>query len=205
MNVSRLMDLVCGRPVPEEERGPRKTLLTAAEACLVAVGVCIAWAFAVSLGNVGHALKSFYKVPAILLFSALVALPAAALTWRMSGTPGKTAELLRSFFVGVLGGALVLAVVSPIVGLYYGSSRFLGPTLAQASVLGALAVGVIVFVRALFVSRTPETQKRRYVWPVAAASVLFTLAVVQFVAMFSPILPERTVFDKGVDGLLKGH
>lgn len=176
-----------------------KALSTAMNAALVSTGISLVWGIGASVRSPGMMLHNVWKVPAILLLGAAFSLPAAALMWRLAGTPGRTVELLRSFFVGVLGGGLVLAAVSPLVGLYYGSSRFVGPTFAQGSVLVAMATGIAIFVRAVLVSRPAETPKRRFIGPVATVVALFSLCVIQLVAMFSPILPEPTVWDRGID------
>lgn len=199
MNLSRLMDLVCGRPVPEEERGPMKALATAMNAALISTGVSLVWGIGASVRAPHLMLQNVWKVPAIMLLGAAFSLPVSALMWKLSDTPGRAIDLLRSFFVGLLGGGLVLAAVSPLIGLTYGSSRFMGPTFAQGSVLLALATGIGIFIRAVWVSRPEGASRRRFLAPVVTLAAAFSLCVVQLVAMFSPILPERTVWDRGID------
>jgi hypothetical protein len=95
----------------------------------------------------------------------------------------------------------VLAVLSPLVALYYHSSSWAGPTLAVGSAVAAVLVGAVVLVRGLL-KRNREEMKGLAAWlPVVVLKGLQIATLLQFIAILSPILPELTPLSRGIDGL----
>jgi hypothetical protein len=71
--------------------------------------------------------------------------------------------------------------------------------LAQIAIALSLAAGTIVFSRSVM-SRI-ETNRRSVVLPIAVFKVIQIATLLQLIALVSPILPEHTHVDRGIDGL----
>ena len=93
-----------------------------------------------------------------------------------------------------------MAVLAPLVALYYHSSSFAGPMLALGSTCIALVVAVSVFVRGAF--KSVDEGRQALILPVFVFVALHLGALLQLIALASPILPEVTIFDAGVDGIV---
>jgi hypothetical protein len=148
------------------------------------------------------AITNIYKLPMVVLLSSLCAVPAGLLTWKLVASPYRATDLLTSFAVGVFAGTLVLAVIAPLVALYYHSSGWAGPMLGIGSVFASLVIGSLVFIRAI-----RRRMRKGMAWLPAAAPVLilivFQLAtLIQLISIAQPIMPELTVFDGGIDRLV---
>ncbi len=199
---TRLLNLACGRPLPEEEDGRSRRLQLVAAALLTSLAFAAVWGLAAGSSSPVLAIANLYKLPMVVLLSALAAIPAGLLTWKLSGADCRATDLLLSFATSVFAGCLVLAVMSPLVALYYHSSTWAGPALALGSVLLAVATSVVLFGRGVWL-RLPRTSRRLSVAPSVLVFTLVHLAcLVQLVALATPILPEWTVFDGGVDAFL---
>ena len=200
MNIfSKLLDLATGKPLAEEDHGRATRLSLVVSALLASLALASVWGLAAGSTDSRLLLTNWYKVPGIVLLSALAALPAGLLTWKLAGGPGRATDLVTSFVGGVLAGTLVLAVAAPIVMLYYGSSQIGGPLLGQGSTFVALAVGGLIFARGVL-GRAAGTRGRR-VAPALVLLVAQIACIVQLIALASPILPERTMWDRGIDKL----
>jgi hypothetical protein len=202
-NLLTLLNVTCGQELPGEERGRARRLqliVLAALASLVFAGL---WGLAAGSGSFTQALDNLYKVPMVVLLSALSAVPAGMLTWKLIGVRYSGTDLLTGFATGVFGGTLVLGVLAPLVGIYYHTSAWAGPMLAMGSVFAALFVATLVFLRNVM-KRVPSGVKRRVMLaPVAVFLFMQMATLVQFIAMASPILPEITVFDGGIDHMVQ--
>jgi hypothetical protein len=139
------------------------------------------------------------KVPLVVLLSALCAAPAGQLALELGGARLRGRDLVQSFTAGVLSGTLVLAVLAPVVALYTHTSVLVGGRLALGSVLLAIAVATLMFVRHV---RRQAPAGGATLLPVMVLVVLLLATLVQLVALASPILPEATPFDGGIDRLL---
>ncbi len=147
-------------------------------------------------------MANIYKLPMVLLLSALSAVPAGLLTWKLMGARGRASDLLMGLASANFTASLVLAVLAPIVALYYHTSGYLGGSLAMGACYLGLVVGLAVLVRALK-QRVPEGTGFFHVAVPAAVLMAIQLAtLVQFIYVASPILPEITVFDGGMDEML---
>ena len=142
------------------------------------------------------------KVPLVLLLSALTAAPLGVVAWKLLGEETSVTDLVLAHARGLLAGALLLGTLVPIVALYYHSSRFAGPLLADATAIASLAVGVLVFVRLALKAPGNHNPTVRIAVP-SLMVVLQGAAMLQLIALASPILPDPTMFRDGVDGLVK--
>lgn len=198
---STLLDLTCGKPLGDADAGRARRLQIVISALLTSLLFAAVWGVAAGSRMPALAVANLYKVPMVVLVSAVGALPAGLLTWKLSGGPGRASDLLIGFTGGTFAGTLVLAVLSPLVALYYHSSLWAGPLLGQGSALLALVVGVVIFARAIFGRKNPEAPRARLVLPVTVLALVQVAMLVQLVAIAAPILPERTIFSHGIDHL----
>lgn len=195
MKWSGLIQLVGGR-WPMEEEGSAQRLQMAIRAAGATVILGAVYGIAAGSTDWMLALGNAWKVPMVLLLSALTALPAGLLAFKVLGGEEGASQLVVSSAAGNFAAALVLASLSPLVALYYNSTAFWGAPLAMASCAAALAVGMFSAARLM---RRMGTIRMSIPFAVLAATQL--LALLQFTSLASPILPELTVFDHGADAL----
>lgn len=66
-------------------------------------------------------------------------------------------------------------------------------------VIAAIAVGTAIFARSLVVLRDNDVERRTLVLPICILTGTHLAALLQLIALWSPLLPERTSFDHGID------
>jgi hypothetical protein len=174
----------------------QETMLAAlAVAASLALAAC--WGISAGSSSAQLAMANAYKVPMVILLSALTALPAGVVALRLTNAKLAAAELAASFASSIFGGTLVLATLAPLVAIYYHTSSKAGVPLALGSVFIALATGAVLFARSV---------KRRAIggaslFAVAVLVAVFVAALLQYVALASPIIGEVTRFDGGFDSM----
>jgi hypothetical protein len=198
---STLLDLTCGKPLGQGDDGRARRLQIVVSALLTSLVFAAVWGVAAGSRLPALAVANLYKVPMVVLISAVGALPAGLLTWKLAGAPGRASDLLIGFAGGTFAGTLVLAVLSPLVALYYHSSLWAGPMLGQGSALLALVVGAAIFARSMFGHARPGSSRAALALPVGVLALVQLAMLVQLVALAAPILPERTIFSHGIDHL----
>ncbi|MCA9708109.1 MAG: hypothetical protein KDK70_19815 [Myxococcales bacterium] len=198
---STLLHLITGRPV-DEGQGRARRIQLMVTAGLFSLVFAALWGLAVGSASIGLALANIYKVPMIVLLAALFSIPAGLLALRVSGADYRASDLLISFFTAVFSGSLVLGVLSPLVALYYHTSAWAGPFLGMGSAFVALGVAGFVFVRATLRRRKQGEQTGSLALPTITMVVMNAACLLQLVALASPILPEATIFEGGVDGVI---
>lgn len=202
LTMTSLFNLVSGQVLPSEDEGPAQRARIVVGATLAAGGFAALYGLAAGSTDLSLALSNVYKLPMVVLLSALCAVPAGLLAWKLMGGQSRAGSLLVALAASNFSGTLVLAAMAPIVALYYHSSAHLGGTLAMGAAYGALGVAVLVLVRAIR-QRAGEGADR---WTVGVPAVVLLglqlACLVQFITLASPILPELTVFDGGMDAIL---
>lgn len=204
---STLLDLTCGKPLGEGDDGRARRMQIVISALLTSLVFAAVWGVAAGSRLPALALANLYKVPMVVLLSAVGAVPAGLLTWKLAGAPGRASDLLVAFAGGTFAGTLVLAVLSPLVALYDHSSLWAGPMLGQGSAILALVVGAAIFARSIFGFGRARAQSRAggsrvaLAFPVAVLALVQLAMLVQLIALAAPILPERTLFSHGIDHL----
>jgi hypothetical protein len=190
---SDLLDVARGRA--PDDLGPAQRVRLAATAALSSLGFAAAWGVAAGATDPTLALSNAAKVPMVVLFSTLAAVPAGMLAHRLSGSTESTRGMLLSFSGCVFVGTLVAAVLAPLVAVYYLTSAWAGPYLGMGSAFLAVGVAGLLFLRGALRS---EDRRARLIPKLVIAAV--TLGVMpQFIHLASPILPEHTPFDEGID------
>jgi hypothetical protein len=192
-----LLNIACGAPLSEEDAGKARRLQLAIAGLLLSLVLAAIWGVAVGSRDPTLMIANAYKLPMIILLSAVFAIPAGMLTWKLSGAECRGTDLLLGFTSGVMSGTLVMAVLSPVVALYYHSSAWWGPVLAQGVISLAMLVGGVVFSRA--VMTRVEGRRRTVVLALVVFKAIHVATLLQLIALASPILPERTRFDRGID------
>ncbi len=195
-----LLNTACGRI--ESAASGQRTLQVAIGSLLCALLLSALWGAAAGSSSAVLAASSGLKVPLIILLSTLAALPATVLTLRLSGVAYASRRLLLSICSGVLGGTLILAALAPIVGIYYHTSAEVGAKLAIGSVFVALGAGALIMVRNALHQLPAGMQAKKIALPLGVFAVVLLAAMLQFVALASPVLPSPSVFDGGIDGIL---
>jgi hypothetical protein len=161
--------------------------------------VRFAWGAAAGSRNAILATANLYKVPMVVLLSCVFAAPAGLLAWRLSGAAMRGTDLALGFVGSVFGGTLVLAVLAPLVALYYHSSAWAGPMLGVGSAFVALATGTIMFFRGVH-RRLPAGASKMAAFVPALVILGMQLAtLLQLASVVAPIFPERTPFSGGID------
>jgi hypothetical protein len=197
-----LFDLLNGKPVAAEEHGGAAAAQLIAQATLATVVFAAIYGVAAGSTDLALALGNAYKMPMVVLLSALVAVPVGLLTWKLTGSRARISSLLVGMSAGNFAAALVLAALAPLVALYYHTTGYLGGALALG--VGGLAflVGMVTVVRAVLSRAAVETGRWTVALPLLVLCTTQTLALVQFIHVASPILPEVTVFDGGIDAMV---
>jgi hypothetical protein len=209
-----LFDLASARPAlaspasdataTERPIGPTERLHVAAGGALVAVVLAGLWGLAAH-GPGGGALANFVKVPMLLVVSGLAALPTVLLGWRLFGARVlRSTDMVVAYAVALFTGALVLAVLAPIVALYQHSSGFAGPYVAMASAAVAACVGGVTFLRALG-RLAPREKLTTFLGPALVLGCVQLAALAQLASVTSPIFDHRTTFGYGIDALHHGR
>lgn len=199
--LSTLLGYAGGAPLPEEDAGPARRMQLGLASFLLAIAFAAVFGAAAGSSAWTLALANVLKVPVVVLLSAVCALPAGFLAWKLSGARIAGGDLLLTFGASVFVGTLVLAAAAPLVALYYHSSAWAGPALGVGSVFLALFVGALFFVKGA--TARVDGKRRSVLVPVGVMLFMQLATLVQFVALASPIFPEVTVFDGGIDRILR--
>jgi hypothetical protein len=200
--MSDLLDLAIARPVAAT--GPAGRTRFTLAAGLGALFLAALWGLAAGSASLGLALTNAYKLPMVVLLSSLCAVPAGVLALKLCGKPLGVRDLLLSFATAVFAGCLALAVLSPLVALYYNTSAWAGPYLGIGSAVLAIVVSVASFVRAAVARVEPGSKREIVAIPIVVMTFMQLASLLQLIALASPILPETTVFDSGIDHVVRG-
>jgi len=197
-----LFDLASGRPLAREEEGTAHRMQLVVHATLATIVFAMIYGVAAGSTDLGLAVANIYKLPMIILLSALCALPAGLLAWKLLGARNRASDLLIGVAAGNFTAALVLAALSPLVGLYYHTSGYMGGRIAMVAGGFAVLLGLVTVVRAVLSRAGGLPSKASMAIPLAVLVSVELASLVQFIHVASPILPEVTVFDGGVDAML---
>ncbi len=194
-------DLLRTRSTFDELPKARKLQL-AAIATLGALAFAAAWGAAAGSCVLGLAVGNLVKVPLVVLLSAVAAAPLGVVVWKLVGDETSATDLLLAHARALFTGSVLLGTLVPIVALYYHSSAFAGPLLADATALIAVVFGGVAFQRLALRASGAKKNAAGFVVPGVMMAVQ-AAAMIQLVALASPILPDPTMFRHGVDGIVK--
>jgi len=196
-----LFDLATGRPLPEEDEGSARRIQLVLRATALSLVFAAIFGLAAGCTDGALAVANLYKVPMVVLLSAICALPVGLLIWKLTDAPTKAGDLLVGVASGNLTATLVLAALSPLVALYYQTSEHMGGPIAMGVILVAVALGLFNVARSVMHRRGPGVRGPGFALPVVAVIAVQLAALVQFIHVAHPILPEVTVFDGGIDAI----
>lgn len=181
---------------------PSKSVQLAIGSLLASLALAAIWGAAAGSHSLTLAAASAFKVPLIILLSTLCALPATLLVLKLSGVSYTSRNLLLSICSGIMGGALILAALSPIVGVYYHTSILVGSKLAVLSAFAAITGSALLIIRNAVRLRPASASPRIVALPLGVFMIVVLAAMLQFIALASPVLPAASSFDTGIDGIL---
>ena len=197
-----LLNLACGGELLPEDGGRARRIQLIIGALLLSLLFSALWGAAAGSTSATLALGNVYRVPMVIVCSAICAVPAGLLSWKLTGAAMRGTDLILAFVSAVLSATMVLAVCAPLIALYYHTSAWAGPLLGMASSFLALTLGAVIFVRSVRVRVPAGASWVGATMPSFVILFFVTAALLQFITIASPILPEVTVFDGGVDRIL---
>jgi hypothetical protein len=196
----QLFALLGPRPLASATSRAQRLFL-AALAFISALALSAVWGVAAGSHDGRFAIDNAVSVPLVLLMSSVASLPLGILVFGLTMAEGRASDLVLAHAGAVFGGSLVLAFLTPIVGLYQYSSSWAGPIVASSSAIVGIAIGLALLVRSL-AKLVPDPRGRRgIIGPVALLCAVQGAALLQLSAIAPPILPHRTVLGGGIDGM----
>ncbi len=196
--LSQLMTLTCRGELPHPLTRANQLVLTIS-AIVCALLLSSIWGVAAGSSSSVLSIANSYKVPMVIFLSALTALPAGLVALRLANAKLAMMDLITSFATSIFSGTLVLATLAPLVAIYYHTSSRAGVPLALGSVFVALGTATLLFSRAVK-RKIGDESRVASVIPVIILVAVFSAALMQFVALASPIIGHAgTVFDGGFD------
>jgi hypothetical protein len=194
---AQLVDLISPRKQPSPmSRAERLYVAGIAFACALACAAL--WGVAAGSGSGTFAVRNLASVPMLVVVSTLASLPLGMLALRLTTAQGRPSDLLVAHSGATFAAALTMLLLAPLVALYQFSSAWAGPIVAVVTVILAFACGIFVFVRML---RKLGAVGPAIVVPVVLLAVVQIASLAQLSALAPPIMPTRTTFGHGVDGL----
>jgi hypothetical protein len=157
------------------------------------------WGLAAGAGSPALALANVYKVPMVISLSTLIALPAILTTRHMLELAATPLDVIEALTKSLFRAGLVLLSFAPLVAVYAYTSQWFSPLLAQLS--GALAILCGALSLHSQLARLEGTRPRLFVLT-AVSAVVLGLALLQLIAVATPILSVPTVFGAGIDGVV---
>jgi len=196
--LSQLMTLTVGGELDPPSSRAQHTMLSVF-AILASLALASLWGLAAGSASIELSIANAYKVPLVVLLSALAALPAGVVTLRLTSAGLAARELASAFATWIFGGILVLSTLAPLVAIYYHTSSKVGVPLALGSVFTALAIASLLFGRTVARRVSGRPGRAASLLAVGVLVGLFLAALLQFVALASPIISEVTPFSGGID------
>ena len=200
--LKNLFDLAGGHKVKGEDDGPATRTRIILLSGLASIVFAAIYGVAAGSTDMTLAMTNIYKMPMVVVLSSLSALPAGLLTWKLIGAKNRASDLVMGLASATFSGTLVLAVLAPLVALYYHTSGYLGGTLAMGAASLALLTGLVIMLRAVWTRVPKGTGLLSVGLPVAVIMGIQLATLLQFIYVASPILPEVTVFDGGADAIV---
>src|SRR3970282_1371429 len=121
IRLSELMTITCGGEIARPTTRARDAMFAV---FAIAAGLVLSslWGIAAGSASASLAMANAYKVPMVILLSALTALPAGIVALRLTNARLHPAQLASAFATSIFGGTLVLATLAPLVAIYYHTS-----------------------------------------------------------------------------------
>jgi hypothetical protein len=197
-----LLHLATGGALEDEDATPARRAQLAILAILASLAMAAIWGVAAGIGIPALAAHNAYKLPLMLVLAGVGAVPAGLLAWKIVGVGKSSTELLHGYALALFLGCTVLLVLAPLVALYYLSSSTFGPIFALGTAALAMVVGFATFVRVVRARLTELQFDWRALVPSFVLWAAFAATLWQVIALFAPILPERTPLRGGIDDAL---
>lgn len=197
-----VFDLVDGQPHPEEAEGEAHALQLAIRGGVASLVFSSVYGAAAGCTDPSIAAANLVKLPVVVVLGVACAMPLGLLTWKVFGQGTRLSSVAVSVTTGVFTGTLVLACAAPLIALYYLTTDFAGAPLTLGIVAIAMVGGVWNAFRAALSRRPEDVPRGRVLIPMGTMLAALLFALLQLVHLASPILPEETAFDRGIEGIL---
>lgn len=201
MNHVRQLIALVGPSTATPDIGVAQRRLLAAAAMLGALPLAALWGVAAGSAPGTIAIRNLVAVPMLLVTAILVSLPIGLLALRLMSEKARPTELLLAHSGGIFVGALVLALLAPLVALYQFSSAWVGPTIAVASAALAVIAGLLIVFRVLQKLLPDRDTLRELALPLLLLMGLECVAFAQVASVTDPIFAQRTTLGRGVDAI----
>lgn len=192
-----LGQLLGGHALDEEDDGPARRIQVVLVAVLASALLCAAFGFALGGASIGNGVANIVKAPLVIILPSVVSLPVALLAWRFTGTSGRATDLVVAAGAGLFSAATVLAVLAPVVAIYYHTSESLGPTFGLGVGGIAYLVGTAVSWRAAL--GRSDGSRLRIAGPLVVMTVVHAATLLQLISI-SSLMEESTFLDDGLEG-----
>jgi hypothetical protein len=195
-----LESFVDAAATPVERVATTRTLYDTFARGLGGLGLTAIWGLMAGAAAPRLALANVYKVPMVVALSLLVALPGVLVARHLLRLYVAPLEIVSALVASVYRASLVLLGFAPLLGVYAYTSQGIAPLLAQGSALLALLYGGVALRTELARLDAPRWQ----LWSLGGvAGVTVALAMLQLVALATPVLTLPTVFGGGIEGVLR--
>jgi hypothetical protein len=198
---SQLVDLISPRK-PAALPTTAERMYVAGTAFLASLAFAALWGLAAGSGGGHLALRNLGSVPMLLVVSTLASLPLGLLAFKLTSSSGRTSDLVLAHSAATFAGALVLVLLSPLVALYQLSSAWFGPLVAVATAAIAFVCAIAIMIRTL---GKLVTDGKMLALPVALLVVVQVASLSQLAVLAPPVMPVRTTFGRGIDGIGAVH
>jgi hypothetical protein len=199
-----LFDFIGPKPVVADETTATEKKLAAIAGSLACLVLAAIWGVAVGT-HAGHlALDNGLRVPLLLTATAIAAMPFGLVVMKLTSSEARPSDLLFAHSAAAFAGALLLAMLAPIIAIYQLSSPWAGFYIATGSAVLALAVGGAILVRVVK-KLLPSGERSALALPVVLLFVVGIGTLSQLASVMSPIFPNRTAFGQGIDSFVESR
>ncbi len=199
--VSLLFDFIGPKPIEVKDITRAQRYMAAIFGFLAALVAAGVWGIAAGSHDGHLALVNAGRVPLLLGAASLAALPIGLLSWKLTTSLGRGSHLVLGHAAATFTGALALMALAPIVMLYQQSSVWAGPTVALGSAIVGAGVACLALVRVVAKLVAPGRERHVLLLPFALMLVVEMATLTQLASIMPPILPERSAFGRGIDGI----
>jgi hypothetical protein len=197
-----IVSVACGQALDADASTARRGQLVLSSA-LGAIVLSAIWGVAAGSTALDLAAANLLKVPMVIVLASLCALPVGLVTLKLSGARFRPMNLVLGYASSVFGATLIMAVLAPLVAVYYHTSAAVADLLAIGSCFLAIGAALLLFARSLRRHAEPGAARLPLAITAAVLAAVNLAALLQFVAIAAPILPDDTIFSGGVDQLLR--
>lgn len=198
-----LFDLLTGTPGRRERIGEAHTLQLAARALGGSLVLVALYGAAAGCTDPMLIWQNPLKLPMVVVLAMACSLPMGGLAWKLIGRGTRLSDLVISVTSGVFTATVVLACAAPLIALYYLTTEHVGGVLVTVFCALGAGLGLTNGLRSAFARRPEGVGLAAVAIPQVVTAIAMLAALLQLVHLASPIIPERTVWDGGVEQMMR--